>query len=165
MPIAFIAIGAVFLVAAITGRVSDQNGNPGLITLLKGDLTGKNNFFIWIVAIGAIGALGYIPGFKGLSVAMLTLILLVIFLSNNKNGGTGLFANFQNALASTENFGTGTIPVNGGANISTASTDPLDTLLNQVSPQTNLFPTSGPASSMAIPVSIVSAPASLNGLL
>jgi type III secretory pathway component EscV len=134
MPLAFIAIGAVFLIAAITGRVSDQNGNPGLVTLLKGDLTGTNNFFIWIVAIGAVGALGYIPGFKGLSVAMLTLILLVIFISNNKqaSGGNGLFAQFQAALASTQKANTSQTNV--------AQDSALDAALNMFSPSTSSAP-------------------------
>lgn len=136
MPLAFIAIGAVFLIAAITGRVSDQNGNPGLITLLKGDLTGTNNFFIWIVAIGAIGALGYIPGFKGLSVALLTLVLLVIFITNNKStaGGNGLFAQFQAALASTQKANTG--QTTGAASNAAAQDSALDAALNMFSPST-----------------------------
>ena len=96
MPIAFIVIGVVFLVAAVRGTVSDYNGNPGLITLLKGDFTGSDNFLIWLVAIWIIGAIGYIPGFKPLSNAFLVLFLVVLFLSNK-----GFFQQFQTQINTT----------------------------------------------------------------
>jgi hypothetical protein len=96
LPIAFVAIGALFLIAAVRGTVVDKGSAPGLLTLLKGDFTGQNNFLIWMVAIWALGALGYIPGFKPIANAFLVLFLVVLFLSNK-----GFFAQFQSALQTT----------------------------------------------------------------
>lgn len=104
MPIAFIAIGALFLIAAVRGTITDgPNGQPpGLLTLLKSDFvstTAQGNFLVWLVTLWIIGALGYIPGFKPIANALLFLVVLVLVLSNSKNSGTGgIFAQFNAAL-------------------------------------------------------------------
>ncbi len=99
MPLAFIAIGVLFLVAGIRGTVEDKNGQPGLITLLKGDFTGSNNFLVWMLALWVIGAIGYIPGAKALANAFLVLVIVVMLLANNKNNpGNGFFAQFNAAI-------------------------------------------------------------------
>ena len=110
MPIALVAIGALFLIAAVRGTISDyDNGKPGLLTLLKDDFVStqaKGNFLIWLVTLWIIGALGYIPGFKPVANALLFLVLLVMFLSNSKNSGTGgIFAEFNAALTSNNSTG------------------------------------------------------------
>lgn len=54
-----------------------------------------------MVSLWIIGALGYIPGFKPIANALLFLVVLVLFLSNSKNSGTGgIFAQFNAALTS-----------------------------------------------------------------
>jgi hypothetical protein len=109
MPLAFIAIGAVFLVAAVRGTVLDYTvtggkvtsggSTPGLITLIKSDFTGSNNFLIWILALWVLGALGYIPGFKPIANALLVLVVVVMVISNdNKTGGGGFFTNLENTI-------------------------------------------------------------------
>lgn len=98
MPLAFLAIGALFLVAGIRGTVTDQNGQPGLVTLLKGDFTGSNNFLVWIVAFFVLGALGYIPGFKPIANALLVLVVVVLIITNDRNGSGGFFATFNTAI-------------------------------------------------------------------
>lgn len=98
MPLAFLAIGAVFLIAGIRGTVEDKDGQPGLITLLKSDFTGTNSFLVWIVALWVLGALGYIPGFKPLANAFLLLVLVVLILANDRQGSGGFFATFNSAI-------------------------------------------------------------------
>jgi hypothetical protein len=111
MPIAFIAIGALFLIAAVRGTITDypstsggSGTQPGLLTLLKADFvstSASGNFLIWLVTLWIIGALGYIPGFRPIANALLFLVVLVLFLSNSKNSGTGgIFAEFNAALTS-----------------------------------------------------------------
>lgn len=101
MPLAFLAIGAVFLVAAVRGTVSDgPKATPGLISLLKGDFTGPRNFFVWIIALYLVGAIGYIPGFKPVANAMLALVILMLFISNR-----GVIAQFNQQIGAT--MGTG----------------------------------------------------------
>ena len=98
MPLAFLAIGALFLVAGIRGTVTDKNGQPGLVTLLKGDLTGSNNFLVWIVAIFGLGALGYVPGLKPIANAFLVLVLVALVLATGKQSRGGFFAKFNEAV-------------------------------------------------------------------
>jgi hypothetical protein len=101
MPFALVIIGIVLLVAAIRNTLS---GPGGLLTLLKGDFTGPNNFIYWMVAILIIGAIGYIPDLKKLSVAFITLVIVVLFLKrgNAQGIGGGFFTQFATALSSTQ---------------------------------------------------------------
>ena len=96
MPIAFIAIGALFLIAAVRGTVADKGNQQGLISLLKGDFTGSNNFLLWLAAVWLIGAVGYIPGLKPIANAFLVLFVVVLFLSHD-----GVFGQLQAALNTT----------------------------------------------------------------
>lgn len=101
MPLAFIAIGVLFLVAGIRGTVADgTDGTPGLVTLLKGDFIGSNSFLPWLAALFIIGALGYVPGLKPVSWAFFVLVLIVIFLQDNKSTspGGGFIKNFMSAI-------------------------------------------------------------------
>ncbi len=86
MAFALLIIGAVMLVAAVRGTT---DGPTGLWGLLKADLTGQNNFIFWLVAILVIGAVGYIPKLKPVSVAFLTLVVLVLFLAKGNPSGVG----------------------------------------------------------------------------
>lgn len=97
MPFALMIAGFVLLIAAV------RNTQDELFTLLKGDLTGPNNFIFWIVSILIIGAIGYIPKLKPLSVAFLTLVIIVLFLKrgNPQGIGGGFFSQFSAALGST----------------------------------------------------------------
>ena len=94
MPFAFAFIGVVFLIAGVRGTSDD------LTTLLKGDLTGSNNFVSWILAIGVLGALGYIDSLRTFSRALLLLVLVVLVLTEGKktSGGGGLFQKFTQAV-------------------------------------------------------------------
>lgn len=94
MPFAFIIVGIVLLVSGIRGSASS------LVTLLKGDLTGSDNFIYWILAILAIGALGYIEDFKGLSRAFLALVLIVLVIVEDKGTSGGFFAEFTKGISS-----------------------------------------------------------------
>lgn len=88
MPFVLMLFGLVLLIS------SAKNTQGELLTLLEGDFTGGGNFVYWIVSIMLIGALGYIKELKGFSTAMLTLVIVVMFLSN-----PGFFNKFQSAVA------------------------------------------------------------------
>ena len=91
MSLALIFAGILLLVASVRDKQAD------LFTLVKGDLTGANNFVEWILALVLVGALGYIPKLRPLSVALLALILLAIFLKK----GQGFFEQLNKAVQKT----------------------------------------------------------------
>ena len=66
-----------------------------LWALIKGDFTTQNGFLTWVAAIAVVGGLGYIPKLRPLSVAFMTLLLLVLVLSNG-----GVFAKLQSFIQS-----------------------------------------------------------------
>jgi hypothetical protein len=94
MPFVFIIIGIVLLVSGARGSSSD------LLTLVKGDLTGSNNFGYWILSILVIGALGYIDDLRTVSRGFLVLVIIVLLLNEDKQSGTGggFFSQFQAAF-------------------------------------------------------------------
>lgn len=116
MPIAFIAAGALFLIAAVRGTITDTGNQQGLLTLLKSDFVStdlKGNFLVWLVTLWIIGALGYIPGFRPVANALLFLVILVLFLSNSKGAGPGgIFAELNKALTTTATAPSPTIGLN-----------------------------------------------------
>lgn len=81
MPLALLIIGTMFLVAAIRGK--DQVDL--LMSTLKDDFTGPNNFISWVIAIWMVTAVGYYKPLKPLSNAFLLLVFLALFLSANKH--------------------------------------------------------------------------------
>ena len=94
MAFALLVAGLVLLVAGV------RNTQGDLFTLLKGDVANKNGqpgFIYWIAAIFLIGAIGYIPKVKPFSVALLSLVILVLFLTK----GVGFFSQLQGGIAST----------------------------------------------------------------
>jgi hypothetical protein len=84
MPFLLIIAGTVFLVSGVRGTSTD------LLTLLKGDFTGKNNFLYWMFAILVLGALGYSQTLRPLSRAFMALVVIVLFLANG-----GFFKKFN----------------------------------------------------------------------
>lgn len=98
MPFALLIIGIALLVSAVRGTQGD------LFNLVKGDFTGPNNFIYWTIAILFIGSVGYIPKLKPLSVGFLTLVVLVLVLKRGdpNSGSGGFFAEFTNALKTTQ---------------------------------------------------------------
>lgn len=101
MPFILLLFGAVLFVSGI------KNTEGQLWSLVKSDFTGNKSFLIWIAAIAIVGGAGYIKPLKGVSIAFMTLLLLVLFISNkgviaqlqgfvnnptpaNSNGPTGL---------------------------------------------------------------------------
>lgn len=89
MPYAFIIAGIVLLTAGVRGTSAD------LMKLLKGDLTGENNFVYWILAILLIGALGYVQDLRVLSRSFLVLVILVLLLQEGKGANGGFFSKIQ----------------------------------------------------------------------
>lgn len=92
MPFAFFIVGLVLVTAGVRGTSQD------LLTLLKGDLTGSDNFVYWIISILVIGSLGYIQDLRTFSRALLGLVLVVLIVSEGKQGSGGLFTEFQNSV-------------------------------------------------------------------
>lgn len=91
MPFLFFIVGVVMVVSAVKGT------NTQLLTLLKSDFTGSNNFLYWAGSILIIGAIGYIPELKPVSRAFLLLVVIVLFIHNK-----GVFAQATAALKATQ---------------------------------------------------------------
>lgn len=70
---------------------SSPGAGDGLASLLKHDLDPNEpgSFGVWLLAIVIIGAVGYIPGLKPVSWAFLVLVIVVMFLTNNKANSPG----------------------------------------------------------------------------
>lgn len=89
MPFVLILIGAILLVAGLRNTYAD------LWQLVKTDFTEQNGFLSWVAAIAVVGGLGYVPKLRPLSVAFMTLLLVVLILSNG-----GVFAKLQQFIQS-----------------------------------------------------------------
>lgn len=89
MPFALIISGLVLLISGVKGT---QNN---LYTLVKGDFSGPNNYFFWMLSILVIGGLGYVKSLQSLSKAFIVLVVVGLFLTNK-----GFFAQFQSAIKS-----------------------------------------------------------------
>lgn len=122
MPIIFIFIGVLFLIAAVRNTLNTaSNGSPGLIQLLQSDFTGPNNFLYWLAVIVILGAIGYNDELKPLSNAFLVLIVIVIVLAHQSGSTGGIFAQLQTALASTNNPSTATNTASATSNTTSQS--------------------------------------------
>jgi len=77
------------LVAGIRNTYAD------LWNLVRNDFTSQGGFLSWVAAIAIVGALGYVPKLKPLSVAFMTLLLIVLVISNG-----GVFAKLQSFIQS-----------------------------------------------------------------
>lgn len=97
MPFAFLIVGVI----AVAAGVNHQSKQ--LLTLVKGDLQGKDGYIYWFISILLIGSLGYIPQLKGFSRAFLVLVLLVLVLKEGNPQSGGFFAKFTSALAQISN--------------------------------------------------------------
>jgi len=139
MPFVLVTIGVILLVASI------RNTQGQLFTLIGGDFTGTNNFIYWFVSILLIGAVGYIPKLKPFSVAFLTLVVMILFLTKgNPSGiGGGFFSKFTQALGSTQTANVSSSPTSLGV----ASQPTMSQLTGQSA--TTLFP----QTSTTVPVS------------
>lgn len=89
MPFFFIILGLGLLVIGYRGTQDE------FFSLLKGDLTGPNNFVVFAAGIFAIGLVGYLPKTKDLSNAFLALVIIGIILKNK-----GFFENFMAQITS-----------------------------------------------------------------
>jgi hypothetical protein len=120
MPFLFIIIGVVFVVA------SARNTNQQLVSLMKNDFTGKNNFIYWSLSILLIGLVGYVKELQPISRMFMALVVIVLFLAN---GGvfTKFFATinawqYNSLLPTSASVGTGTGTGSGtGAAIGTTT--------------------------------------------
>lgn len=89
MPFALLIIGIWLLIAGVRNTAGPASQSGTLFSLIHGDFTGQDNFAYWFIAIILIGAIGYIPKLKGLSVAFLTLVVVVLFLKKGSSNGVG----------------------------------------------------------------------------
>lgn len=94
MPFALILVGLILIIASARGTLKD------LGALLKGDFTGANNFFIWLIALGVVGMIGYYRPAEKFSRAFMALILLAMILSNG-----GFFRKLVDALSQLSDGG------------------------------------------------------------
>lgn len=89
MPVVFIVLGIFLLIIAARGQAGE------MVDILGDDLTGKPNFFGWLIALAMLGAVNtFAPKeFKGVTNAFSILILVVLLLSQ-----PGFFAKLGAAL-------------------------------------------------------------------
>lgn len=98
MPIFFLVVGLLFLVAVIRGKdATDQ-----LIRLLKADFSGPNNFLLWAVSIGGIAAIGYVRQARQFSNLFLALVFIVLIFTKKASDGKDLISSFISQVQSTE---------------------------------------------------------------
>lgn len=117
MPYALLLIGAVMLVAGVRNTYKD------LWALVENDFTGQGGFLSWVAAIAVIGGLGYIPKLKPLSVALMTLLLLVLVLSNK-----GVFAKLAQFIAMPQVTGSGVATAASTLTTQSPTTQPLSSI-------------------------------------
>lgn len=98
MPLLFLIVGTLFLVAAVRGE--DQTRK--LLDLFKSDFVGPNNFLVWALAIGAVAGIGYIPKMKPLSNIFLALIFIVLLLVRKDASGQDFISSFFRQVRATE---------------------------------------------------------------
>jgi len=60
-----------------------RNTYGALWELIRNDFTSQNGFLTWVAAVAVVGGLGYIPRLRSLSIAFMTLLLLVLVLANS----------------------------------------------------------------------------------
>ena len=82
MPYILILLGTILFVAGT------RNTQGTLWTLVKGDVTGQDSFLVWIAAIAVVGGLGYVPKLRPFSIALMTLLLIVLVIKKD----SGVFA-------------------------------------------------------------------------
>lgn len=126
MSFALIIVGLFLLISSVRGT------NQTLIQLVRGDLTGPNNFVFWVLAILAIGAVGYIPKAKPLSAVLLALVIVVLFLKKGGGGsagGAGFFQQFFAQVSKATTQTTSTPAASGApASLLTGFNNPLGQL-------------------------------------
>jgi hypothetical protein len=128
MPYLFLIAGSVMVISAVRGTQAT------LLSLLKGDFTGKNNFVYWLISILIIGALGYIQELRPVSRAFLILVVIVLFLDNK-----GVFAQFNQAIGTTQLSQTGPIGLTGEQTLNQAFNVPTPQTVS-VNPDLGLTP-------------------------
>lgn len=83
MPFVFLLLGVGMLAVAVRGT------HQQAFALIKSEFTGSNSFVVWALALFVLGGLGYIQKIRPIADGMVLLVLLVIFLTNNRPGSTG----------------------------------------------------------------------------
>lgn len=120
MPLIALVFGVLFIVAAVRDTLKDSATNKGLITLLKSDVTGPNNFLYWIAVVVILGLIGTEDDLKPLSNAFLVLFVIVILL-----GHKGFFSQLTSALQATQSV-TSTGNANSNTQQATGQIEPVN---------------------------------------
>lgn len=76
MPYILLLFGVPMFVSGVKGTEKD------LWSLVVGDFTGSGSFLFWVASIAVVGGAGYIKPLRPLSVAFMSLLLLVLFIKN-----------------------------------------------------------------------------------
>jgi hypothetical protein len=92
VPLALLTAGIIFIIVSVRGTQKE------LFDTLRSDFTGPNNFLEWGVALFVIGAIGYYKPLKPVSTAFMTLLVIVLFISNK-----GFFQAFMQQIGATTN--------------------------------------------------------------
>lgn len=98
MPLFLLIVGAFFLIVSVRGTEQTDK----LLSVLKDDFTGPNNFFVWALAIGSVGALSFSERLKPFSQAMLGLIFVAILLTQKGPTDKDFLSSFFEQIRATE---------------------------------------------------------------
>lgn len=99
MPLFFLIVGALFLIAAVRG----DEQTTLLLDTMKADFTGPNNFFVWSLAIGVVVGFGYVPKMRPISNMLLALVFVALILAHSdKVTGESFFNKFLAQVRQTE---------------------------------------------------------------
>lgn len=89
MPFAFLIVGTLCVFAGVRNQAST------LLTLVKSDLTGSDNYIYWMLSILVLGSLGYVQTLRPVSRMMLALVIVCMILKR----GNGFFSQFGTAIS------------------------------------------------------------------
>lgn len=131
MPYVLLLFGSILFVSGVRGT------EKCLWSTVEGEFTGENSFLVWIAAIGIVGGTGYVPKLKPLSIAFMSLLLIVLALKNN-----GVFSQLQ-AFAENPGGSSGQTSSNPASGATTTTIQPLAAL-----------PTLGNSASTGSPVTL-----------
>lgn len=98
MPLLFLIVGALFVVASVRGEEQTRK----LLDLFKSDFVGPNNFIVWALAIGSVAALGYVPKMKAFSNAFLALLFVALIIRRKDSTGADFFTSFFRQMRASE---------------------------------------------------------------
>lgn len=98
MILVLLLFGLLFLISATRGTDETEK----LLELLKSDFTGKDNFFVWAIAIGGLYSLGLIKPLAKFASLFIILVFVVIIVRRKDLNGDTFFVSLSKQIRTTE---------------------------------------------------------------